>query len=84
MAPLVPGDYVEYSGFVGNGEHIVYELVATNIQLTTSGIPTYIRVEDAIIGVYTSDQNDRETAQTRVSRNQTPNPQRSSLDKTRL
>ncbi|KAB5522136.1 hypothetical protein GE09DRAFT_501728 [Coniochaeta sp. 2T2.1] len=66
MAPLTSGDYVEYSAFVaGNGEHIVYNLVATNIQLTTSGVPTYIRMEDAIIGVWTSNQNTQEVAQTR-------------------
>jgi hypothetical protein len=65
MAPLVPGDFVEYSGFVaGNGEHIVYNLVATNIQLTTTGIPTYIRMEAALIGVFSASA-DQEVGQTR-------------------
>lgn len=65
MAPLVAGDFVEYSGFVsGNGEHIVYNLIATNIQLTTTGIPAYIRMEAALIGVYTAN-GDQEVGQTR-------------------
>jgi hypothetical protein len=35
-------------------------MVATNTQLTTSGSPTYIRMECAIVGVYTADQTGRE------------------------
>jgi hypothetical protein len=64
MAPLVPGDFVEYSFIQSGGEHIVYSLVATNIQLTTSGIPSYIRMEDALIGVFSADGN-QEVGQTR-------------------
>jgi hypothetical protein len=36
---------------VGN-EIICYAIVAENIQITTTGVPTYIRMEDAIIGVF--------------------------------
>lgn len=72
MAPFVPGDFVEYSGFKSGNEIICFEITATNIQIITgataaNGRPTYVRVEDAIIGVYTADAN-AEGAQTRVSR----------------
>lgn len=77
MAPLVPGDYVEYSAFTApNGEHIVYNLVATNIQITTSGIPAYIRMEDALVGVFSSGAN-QEVGQTRfvgMTSDQAANP----------
>ena len=51
MAPLVVGDYIEYSGVQYNGQTIVYSLVA-NIDIRTSGSqPGYVRVEDAIVGI---------------------------------
>jgi hypothetical protein len=68
MAPIVPGDYLEYSGIQGsNGEIIVYNMVVSNVQITTTGVPTYIRMEDAIIGVFTTNTGDQEIAQIRVS-----------------
>lgn len=59
MAPLVPGDFLEYSGFKNDaGEIVCYSIVATNIQITAgSGNPAFIRVEDVNIGVYTADPN---------------------------
>lgn len=66
MAPLVAGDFVEYSGIQANGEVIVYNLVVSNVQITTVGLPTYIRMEDANIGVWTADTANQEIAQTRV------------------
>ncbi|KAF4556671.1 Hypothetical protein D9617_1g085500 [Elsinoe fawcettii] len=51
MAPLKAGDYIEYSGIRVGGETLVYALVAQNVQILTTGVPPYIRVEEAIIGV---------------------------------
>ncbi|OLN95242.1 hypothetical protein CCHL11_08137 [Colletotrichum chlorophyti] len=65
MAPLLPGDFIEYSGIRSNGEIIVYNLVTSNVQITTTGAPTYIRMEDANIGVWTADLVNQEVAQTR-------------------
>ncbi|KAK7985223.1 hypothetical protein PG988_002845, partial [Apiospora saccharicola] len=65
MAPFVVGDWVEYSGYRNSAGHIVcYSIVASNIQITTGGSPTYIRMEDALIGVFTTDPN-AETGQTK-------------------
>ncbi|KAK3953814.1 hypothetical protein QBC32DRAFT_312601 [Pseudoneurospora amorphoporcata] len=65
MAPLVPGDFVEYAGVFVGGEMLVYELVVTNAQiLTPAGFPPFIRMEDVLIGVYSADPN-AEVAQTR-------------------
>jgi hypothetical protein len=71
MAPLMQGDFIEYSGVkMPNGEILVYDLVVTNVQLTTDPTDTngavYIRMEDALIGVYTNNP-DAEGGQTRVS-----------------
>ncbi|KAF6812113.1 hypothetical protein CMUS01_13132 [Colletotrichum musicola] len=65
MAPLVPGDFVTFSGYQSGEKIIVYNLVAFNIQITTVGAPTYIRMEDANIGVWTADTVNQEIAQTR-------------------
>ena len=65
MAPFVVGDYVEYSGIKIGGEVICYSIVATNIQIATSGVPSYIRLEDLILGVFTTDPN-AEIGDTRV------------------
>ncbi|KAH7063635.1 hypothetical protein B0J12DRAFT_694536 [Macrophomina phaseolina] len=57
MAPFLPGDYVEFSGIFDGGVVYAYEVVAANVQITTSGSkgqPVYIRMEDAIIGVFDS------------------------------
>ncbi|THW72408.1 hypothetical protein D6D19_06535 [Aureobasidium pullulans] len=52
MAPFQVGDYLEYSGINDGGTIVCYAIVAPNVQITTSGAPTYIRIEDAIIGIY--------------------------------
>ncbi|KAK3343293.1 hypothetical protein B0H65DRAFT_510190 [Neurospora tetraspora] len=65
MAPLVPGDFVEYAGVWVGGEMLVYELVTTNTQiLTPATFPPFIRMEDVLIGVFSADPN-AEVAQTR-------------------
>ncbi len=67
MAPFMKGDYVTYSGFKNaQGEIICYSILATNIQITTTGSPTYIRMEDVNIGIV-GDTTIAEVAQTRVS-----------------
>ncbi|KAL0941612.1 uncharacterized protein CTRU02_204375 [Colletotrichum truncatum] len=65
MAPLIAGDFITFSGYESGGKIIVYNLVASNIQITTTGVPTYIRMEDANIGVWTADTANQEIAQTR-------------------
>ena len=66
MAPFMVGDFIEYAGFWSRdrSELIVFEIVAWNVQITTTGAPTYIRVEETLIGVYTSDTSG-EVAETR-------------------
>lgn len=71
MAPFVPGDFIEYSGYSSGGEISCFEITATNIQIITgstaaNGRPTYIRMEDAIIGVFSANPN-AEAGQSRVS-----------------
>ncbi|KJX94220.1 hypothetical protein TI39_contig4207g00003 [Zymoseptoria brevis] len=51
MAPIQPGDCIECSGVRRNGETICYNVVVPNVQILTTGVPPYIRMEDAIIGV---------------------------------
>ena len=46
------GDYITFSGISDQGEIIAYSIVADSVQITTTGVPTYIRVEDAIIGTF--------------------------------
>ncbi|KAL8408451.1 hypothetical protein RB594_007043 [Gaeumannomyces avenae] len=58
MAPFMAGDFIEYSGFKRGDIIYATEIVATNVQITTDpnrGDPTYIRMEDAIMGVFTAD-----------------------------
>lgn len=65
MAPFMVGDFIVYRGFRNaQNELICFEIVAWNVQVTTSGAPTYIRVEEVLIGVYTSDTSG-EVAETR-------------------
>lgn len=52
MAPFQVGDYLEYSGINVDGAIVCYAIVAPNVQITTTGAPTFIRVEDAIIGIH--------------------------------
>ncbi|KAK8061378.1 hypothetical protein PG994_007744 [Apiospora phragmitis] len=58
MAPFVVGDWIEYSGYRNSaGQIVCHSIVASNIQITTGGSPTYIRMEDANIGIFTTDGN---------------------------
>jgi hypothetical protein len=69
MAPFMPGDFIEYSGIRKGDEIIAYSIVATNVQILTDparGHPVYLRMEDAIVGVFSPD-GDRESAPARVS-----------------
>lgn len=52
MAPLKPGDYITFEGVKVGGEMIAYGLLAENVQIWTPNGPTYIRIEDAIIGLH--------------------------------
>ena len=65
MAPFSVGDFIEYSGIRVGDEVICYSIVATNVQITTSGVPSYVRMEDALVGVFTNNPN-AEQADTRV------------------
>ncbi|KAF2716562.1 hypothetical protein K431DRAFT_298558 [Polychaeton citri CBS 116435] len=66
MAPFKVGDYIVYSGVMASGEVICYNIVAEGVQITTSGMPPYIRMEDAIVGVVdTQDRANVEFADTR-------------------
>jgi hypothetical protein len=56
MAPFLPGDYLEYSGIRVGSEVICYEITSPSVQILTTGVPAYIRVEDAIVGLF--DQQD--------------------------
>ncbi|KAK4213778.1 hypothetical protein QBC37DRAFT_463532 [Rhypophila decipiens] len=57
MSPLLVGDFIQYRGFWNRqtNELVCFEVVAMNVQITTTGSITYIRVEHGQIGVYTAD-----------------------------
>jgi hypothetical protein len=57
MAPLLPGDYIEFEGIKVGGEIIAYGMVAPSVQILTPNGPTYLRVEEAIIGVFDTQNN---------------------------
>lgn len=52
MAPFLVGDYITFSGISDGSQILAYSIVADSVQITTTGVPTYIRVEDAIIGTF--------------------------------
>jgi hypothetical protein len=64
MAPFLPGDYIEFAGITSDSTLICYSVVAANVQILTTSVPAYIRVEDAIVGVF--DGTSGEFADTRV------------------
>lgn len=67
MVPFAVGDFVTYSGVKNAaGEIVCYEIVAMNVEVTTTGNPSYVRVEEALVGVY-SDNANAEIQETRVS-----------------
>jgi hypothetical protein len=57
MAPLLPGDYIEFEGIKVGGEIIAYGMVAPSVQILTPSGPTYLRVEEAIIGIFDTQNN---------------------------
>lgn len=66
-SPFLVGDFITYSGVkTSSGEIAAYEIVAMNLEITTTGAPSYIRVEEAQIGVFSSD-TEAEIQETRVS-----------------
>ncbi|KAK4672062.1 hypothetical protein QC764_611180 [Podospora pseudoanserina] len=65
MAPFLPGDFIMYRGFRNaQNQLICFDIVAWNVQITTTGSPAYIRVEETLVGVYTPNTN-AEVAETR-------------------
>lgn len=70
MAPFKAGDFIEYSGLIDtDGSILAWAITALNVQITTSAsndVPNYIRMEDALIGVFDSAAN-VEMADIRVS-----------------
>ncbi|KAK3337683.1 hypothetical protein B0T19DRAFT_351584 [Cercophora scortea] len=65
MAPFMIGDFIEYRGYrTPANTMVVFEIVAWNVQITTVGAPTYIRLEASLIGIYSADPNG-EVAETR-------------------
>ncbi|KAJ4415046.1 hypothetical protein N0V82_007562 [Gnomoniopsis sp. IMI 355080] len=57
-APFLVGDFISYSGIkTSNGEIAAYQVIVENLEITTTGTPSYIWVEEALIGVYTSNGN---------------------------
>jgi hypothetical protein len=70
MAPLIAGDFIIYSGVVRNGVVYAWSVTADNVQITTvasNTVPNYIRMEEAIIGVFDNQAN-VEVADGRVSK----------------
>jgi hypothetical protein len=61
MVPFRVGDFIEYSGIKNGGNEVLAHVItAINVQVTTSAsstVPNYIRMEDAIIGVFDSAAN---------------------------
>lgn len=57
MAPLLVGDFIQYRGFWNRqtSELVAYEFVAMNVQITTTGSITYLRVEEGLTGIYAAD-----------------------------
>lgn len=53
MTPFKAGDYITFAGIRTANEFIAYSITAESVQvLTGDADPTYIRVEDAIIGTF--------------------------------
>lgn len=60
MVPIRVGDFFTYTGIKSGGEILVYEMSATNVQVTTTASdtdPNYIFVEDALVGVFDNNAN---------------------------
>ncbi|CAI6341184.1 unnamed protein product [Periconia digitata] len=60
MVPFAVGDFIEYTGVKIGNSIAAFEVSAVNVQATTSAsdtVPQYIRVEDALVGVFSNDPN---------------------------
>ncbi|PVH99447.1 hypothetical protein DM02DRAFT_529030, partial [Periconia macrospinosa] len=60
MVPLAVGDFVEYTGIKSGSLIAAFEVSAVNVQVTTQAsdtVPQYIRVEDALVGVFSNNAN---------------------------
>ncbi|KAF2646093.1 hypothetical protein P280DRAFT_485872 [Massarina eburnea CBS 473.64] len=60
MVPLAVGDFIEYTGIKSGNTILAFEVAAINVQVTTTAsntVPQYIRVEDALIGVFDTNAN---------------------------
>lgn len=72
MVPFRVGDYLNYAGVKNAaGEIVCYEIITMNVQVTTTGNPSYVRVEAAQIGVYSNNSN-AEIQESRVSYSESP------------
>ena len=74
MVPFRVGDFIEYNGLKVGDEILAYVVTAINVQVTTTAsntVPNYIRVEDALIGVFDTVAN-VETADIRVDNSNPP------------
>ncbi|KAK4675057.1 hypothetical protein QC764_501720 [Podospora pseudoanserina] len=52
MAPFLPGDLITFSGFRRGDEVIAFSIVAQNVQITTGDDIVYIRMELALLGIF--------------------------------
>lgn len=66
MAPFLPGDLITFSGFRRGDEVIAFSIVAQNVQITTGDDIVYIRMELALLGIF-SPSPAAEIADSRVS-----------------
>jgi hypothetical protein len=56
--PLAPGDAIDYAGMEADGKIWVWSVVVMNLNLLTSDTTAaYLRIEDALIGVFNPDPN---------------------------
>ncbi|KAK4204632.1 hypothetical protein QBC40DRAFT_250032 [Triangularia verruculosa] len=52
MAPFLPGDLITFSGFRRGDEVIAFSIVAQNVQITTGDNIVYIRMDLALLGIF--------------------------------
>ncbi|KAK4175204.1 hypothetical protein QBC36DRAFT_347292 [Triangularia setosa] len=52
MAPFLPGDLITFSGLRRGDEVLAFSIVAQNVQITTGDDIVYIRMELALLGIF--------------------------------
>ncbi|KAK3365381.1 hypothetical protein B0H63DRAFT_498279 [Podospora didyma] len=58
MTPFLPGDFITFSRFRrSRNEVICFSIVAQNVQITTTRDIIYVRMELALVGIYSPDPN---------------------------